>query len=51
MEPCCQNKTLLCINCDIKSINGKHYLHDFTFIAPLFSTSVFQNFYQLKRNF
>lgn len=51
MEPHCLHKTLLCIECDIKSINGKHYLHDFTFIAPLFSTNVFQNFYQLKKNF
>lgn len=51
MEPHCDKKRLLCINCDIKSIKGKHYLHDFTYLIPLFSENVFQNFYSLKDSF
>jgi hypothetical protein len=51
MEPQCKKKKLLCINCDIKSIKGEHYLHDFTYLIPLFSENVFQNFYRLKDNF
>jgi hypothetical protein len=51
METSCRNKRLLCIDCDIKSIQGGHYLHDFTYLVPLFSENVFQNFYRLKENF
>ena len=51
MEPQCSKKQLLCINCDIKAITGQHYLHEFTYVVPLFSENVFHHFYQLKDNF
>ena len=27
MEPKCQKKELLCKNCDVTNISGKHYMH------------------------
>lgn len=49
IESRCGNKSLICPECDVSSISEGHYLHDHTFILPLFSKDIYNNFYRLKR--
>lgn len=48
IEPKCTQKGLICPECDIESIEQPHYMHDHTYILPLFSKDIFSNFYKLK---
>lgn len=49
IEPKCGSKSLICPECEVASIAEGHYLHDHTFVLPLLSKDIYNNFYRLKR--
>lgn len=40
---------MICPQCDTTKIDQMHYLHDYTYILPLLSRDIFQNFFKLKK--
>ena len=48
IEPKCCRKKLICRECDTSMIDQPHYMHDNTYILPLFTKEIFSNFYKLK---
>ncbi len=49
IEPKCTKKELICPECDTGNISDGHYMHDHTYVLPLLSKDISNNFYKLKR--
>ena len=50
MEPNCKKHELICFNCSPSRIQSDHYLHEFTYVLPLFCKNIFENFLDIKNN-
>jgi hypothetical protein len=51
VEPKCKKKELICVECDCKDISSDHYMHDYTYVLPLLSKDIYNNFQNLKTKF
>ena len=49
IQQSCRNRELICPECDVKKIEQRHYLHDYSYILPFLTKDIFANYYQLKK--